>query len=323
MTRFRIALPLVVLALSPGAALATDSCLPDCSPTAGACNHFPFNPTWQNAAGEWRYQAVFTPQQLGGLRRVTDLSFASCSGSGTFRAQVFEVRMSHLPGPPTTSFAGNLPRPVVVRNPLPIVWGPVTDRWVSIRLDCPFDYNGIDNLTVELRYTGGTISGGFMGPTYDAGLAPRIYAYGPGAFGTVPSGALEGFAFKVRFTQADVTVAGGNPVPGGTVNLLADDSADAGLQYIAASSLGSGPFLIGCWPVELSVDVVLVLSLTNALPAVFVNYQSVLDFEGRATLVLNLPASQALVGLSLHTVFQVFSPVGSVFSRSGAFTIRP
>jgi hypothetical protein len=297
---FLSAAALSVLALP---AIASDVFVPSNTPTVGTCNAFPFSP---GATAEWRYQAIFTAAQMGPAARITDLSVAPCT-TGTFSATMFEIRMSHLVGLPSAGFDTNLPTPVVVRNAGPYSWSPVIHAWSPLKLDCPFDYNGIDNLTVEIRYTGGVIGGGFTGSCHRDAVAYRVYLNAVGAYTATTGSAPSLTTHKFRFTLADTQITGGLPTPGGTVTMLFDDSADAGLSYIGASSLGAGPIPIGCWQLELDPDALLILSSSGALPGTFQNFQGVLDLNGQATPAILLPNVNALIGLVINNAYVTLS----------------
>jgi len=309
----------VVLSVLALPALASDVYSPSNTPTTGVCNAFPFSP---GASGEWRYQAIFSQAQMGPAARITDVSWAPCTG-GTFTATTLEIRMSHLSVAPTNMFDANLPTPVVVRNAGPYSWAPVANAWSPLKLDCPFDYNGIDSLTVEVRYIGGVIGGGFGGSTHRDVVSTRVYLQAAGAYNAAvgTNGGLTGP--KVRFTIADTSITGGLPTPGGTVTMLFDDSADAGLNYIGASSLGAGPIPIGCWQLELDPDLLLILSSSGALPGTFQNFQGVLDASGQATPSILLPNVNALIGLVINNAFVTLQGSGiKSVGRSARFVIQ-
>jgi len=311
---------LAILLISAAGARATDVCVADCNPATGsACNALPFSQSF--TSGECRYQAMFTQAQMGPAGRITDLSFASCS-TGVFAANVLEISMSHLNTPFSTTFAANLPLPQVVRLAVPITWNVTANQWARIRLDCPFDYNGVDSLVVEVRFQGGTNSGGFTGSIYRSAVAPRVYVWGAGTYSAV-SGAMDVAAFKIRFTKADVTVTGGSPTPGGAVNLLFDASSDPGLAYYGGSSLGSGPVAFGCWPLDLDVDPLLILSASGSLPSIFVNFQGLLNAAGQAAPSINLPPFPGLTGLVIRTAFVTLDGMGlKTISAANSFTIQ-
>jgi len=303
----RTVLSIAALLACAATARATDVCVADCNPATGTtCNALPFSQTF--TSGECRYQAVFSQAQMGIAGKITDISFTSCS-TGVFSATLLEITMSHLSVPHTTMFASNLPSPVVVRTAAPITWNPVQNQWVRIRLDCPFNYNGMDSLVVEVRFQGGTNSGGFTGPVWRNGVAGRVIAWGVGTY-SAAAGTVDMAAFKIRFTKADVAITGGSPTPGGTVNLLFDASSDPTLAYFGASSLGIGPTPLGCWILPLTVDGLFLLSSSGSLPTIFVNYQGVLNAAGQATPLINLPPIPSLTGLVIVTAFVTVDGIG-------------
>jgi hypothetical protein len=298
---------LLAILLCAATARATDVCIADCNPAVGtACNALPFGAV--STGGECRYQAVFTQAQMGAAGRITDLSFASCS-TGFFSANVLEITMSHLTGAHSTTFAANLPGPVVVRAAAPFTWNAVLSQWVNLRLDCPFEYNGLDSLVLEVRYQGGTTGGGFSGSVRRNGVAPRVYATGVGSY-SAATGATDVAAVKLRLTKADVSITGGLPTPGGTVNLLFDASSDPGLAYFGASSLGIGPTPTGCWNLPLTIDTLFLLSSSGSLPTIFVNFQGALSAAGQANPSINLPPIPELRGLVVVTAFVTVDGIG-------------
>jgi hypothetical protein len=300
-------------------ATAGDKYVPDSSPSGG-CNHFPFNAGWSGSNGEWRYQAVFTATQLGSTPFIlTGLSWAPCS-TGTFAAKKFQIRVAHLSGAPTNNMDSNLGRsPTIVRNEGPITWQPQNATWSPIPLDCPFAYDGRSSLVVEVRYAGGAVSGGFSGPVVRASVAPRIYAYGTGAYTNATGSNPSNAAFKVRITHADVTPSSAAPSIGSTVGLLLDSYPEAGGFYMAASSFGTGPFMLGCWTVKLDADPLFLVTLLNLAPTLFQSYQANLDKAGQAKAAVAIPRLPALVGISIHTAFMV--PTAGVISDTGSFKI--
>jgi len=313
---------LVVLTLFATTAQATDRCVADCTPSTGtACNNFPFNANWPGASGEWRYQAVYTAAQLGNVPfRVTDISFAACINAGTFTAANFEVRMNHLTGAPTTLMDANIgATPTTVYGPAPITYAVPLNQWTPIGLTCHFDYNGIDSLIIEVRYTGGSLMG-WGGTAYRNGVAARIYAFGPGAF-SVMTGAMDLAAIKIRITAGDVVASPPNPAPGGGVNLVMDASSDPNLNYVLASSLGLGPIPIGCKLLNLSPDGLFLVTANNLFPSIFAQYQGTLSATGQATGIVNLPMLPPL-GIQVHSAFVTIGPNGiKTVSSTGTFTL--
>jgi hypothetical protein len=321
----RLLLVLGLIVLLAGSAVAGDTYVASSAPTGG-CNHFPFNPTWSGSNGEWRYQGVFTATQLGNAPLlITGLSFAPCS-TGGFTAKQLEIRMNNLPPlMHSTAFDTNIgASPTVVRIGAPITWNVTASTWCAIPLDCPHLYDGKSDLVVEVRYMGGGLTGSFTGPVVRDSVAPRYYAYGTGAYTTTTATGTGTAAFRVRLTHADVTPSTLSPSIGTTVNLALDSYPDAGGNYVTASSFGTGPFMVGCWPVKLDVDSLFFITVNNLVPTVFQNYQGVLDATGQATAAVAIPNVNALVGIILSNAFAVVGPGGlTVVSDNGVFRINP
>ena len=106
----------------------------------------------------------------------------------------------------------------------------------------------------------------------------------------------------LRYDYSPLTLSG-SPTPGGTVTLALAVAADAGLPYQIGSSLGAGPTPVGNRSINLTVDDLLVVSVSGLLPAVFADYAGRLDPSGKATASIRLPPFPALKGLRIHSAF--------------------
>lgn len=302
---------------------AGDTYVPDSTPS-GICNVIPFSPTFSNANGEWRYQAVLPAASLGSQPlTITGLSLAPCA-SDTFTATTFEVRMSNLaPNQHSTNMDANMgAAPTVVRAAGPFSWTVQNNMtWQSIPLDCPHAHDGASDLVVEVRFTGATSTGN-IGMSR-AGVAQRYYASGTGAYSRATASGSGLAAFKVRLSHADVTPSTTMPSVGSLVTLALDSYPDAGQIFVAASSFAQAPIRIGCWSLNLLPDELFKLTVNNALPSVFVNYQGVLDANGQATATVAIPQAPSLAGLPVHTAFATFDTGLRSISSTGSFLIVP
>ena len=128
--------------------------VPDNNPATGAaCNVYPWG-----SSTEWRYHAVVPETMMGGKAiPITELGFAPC-GSGTFSSPKCEIRMAHLTKgkSPSTTFASNLEKDVTVVFSGSLNFPYTLDQWSDVGLTQPFNYNGVDQLVVEIRYVGRT-----------------------------------------------------------------------------------------------------------------------------------------------------------------------
>jgi hypothetical protein len=110
------------------------------------------------------------------------------------------------------------------------------------------------------------------------------------------------------------------------VNLALWAPNDPGLVYVCGSSLGSMPGIpVDTRVIPLNLDGLLLVSLIA--PAVFANYQGVLDNSGRAAAQINLPPAPPLVGVRFYTAFLTVRPgapsrIGSI-SEAVPLTIVP
>jgi len=297
---------LAIVAIVATSGAAGDVYVPNSTLPGQGCNNYPFNAS----LGEWRYQLVVPANLLGGKQmRITDVWFAPCY-SVTLSATTFEMTMSHATLPtPSTIYANNLPNPVVVIPAGPITWVRTKDTWSKIPLIKPFDYNGTDQLTIEVRYKGGSLQGNTQSTdhqTNNTALAYyRVYGYGTGAYASAnarsvdPRGAL-----MVRLTYQDVLIFGtGSPSIGQTITLNLVAPTDPNLPYQVGTSLGTGPIPIGTRSIGLSLDDLLVVTIRGFLPAVFQNYAGFLDASGKGAAKLAIPNHSGLIGVRLHSAF--------------------
>ncbi|MBN2489653.1 MAG: right-handed parallel beta-helix repeat-containing protein [Planctomycetes bacterium] len=116
-------------------------------------------------------------------------------------------------------------------------------------------------------------------------------------------------------------VGSGAGKPGTTIAFTLIAAADTGLPYQLGSSLGSGPLLIDTRRLDLSLDQLLVVSVSGLLPGVFQDYAGVLDPSGQAAAKLHIPNAPVLTGLRIHTAFVTLraSAPSGIASLSGTF----
>ena len=290
---------------------------------SGARNVIPFGGAWpssSNPNGEFTYQ-WFIPSSLMVLPgkttpepfRITGIADFPCY-TGVHTASDAEITIGHTTlTAPSTTFAQNLPNPVTLR-PTGSAWTwNVTANTFSpfpLTQGAFFDYNGKDNLVIQIRLNGAKSS--VQGTTYLScwnssarNGATRVYRYGTGAFtATTASSSTPGYSDKLRLTVLQVAIAGsGTPRPGGTVDLDLVAPSDAGLPYQVASSLGTGPTPIGTRSIGISVDNVFGASVSGLLTAIFKDYSGLLDGNGKAKAQLILPSITQLVGVRIHSAF--------------------
>ena len=100
------------------------------------------------------------------------------------------------------------------------------------------------------------------------------------------------------------TVTGPSAIAvGATADLDLQSVADAGLPYLALSSLGQGPLPLSYRCLALDPDPLLVTSGTGLAPTVFTGYAGVLDTTGRGRAQITMPSIPALAGLRIFSVF--------------------
>jgi hypothetical protein len=302
----RTLIVIVLLVFATTGATADEIYVPKDLPGTAGCNLFPFHPTF----GDFRYQLVIPAGLLGGKAAlITDVAFAPCQAS-TLTATRFEMTMSHTTlTTPSATFALNLPNPQVVIPAGPLTWPRAANAWSPLGMARTFAYNGIDALTIEVRYSGGNIIGSGQASDTQTSSARlnyyRVYAYGTGAYSTPtggnpdPKGAL-----MVRLTATTVSLTGsGSPSIGGVVNLVLMALNDSGLPYQVGTSLGTGPIPLGKRQLNLSLDTFLLVSVQGLLPTVFRRYTGLLNSGGMGSADMAIPNDASLIGLRLHTAF--------------------
>ncbi|MBN2491953.1 MAG: hypothetical protein JXQ29_13990 [Planctomycetes bacterium] len=308
-----------VLLLAAGVPLAAgDFYHPDSSAAAGSLTSFPWN------SAEARYHTLFPATALGGKPcLITDFAFATGAAS-TFTATQCEITLAHLStsGTLSTIFATNLQKDATVVFSGPMTWPCGLDQWSPLGFKGTFPYNGVDQIVVEVRFTGGA-----GGVSCRSGNVLYRMASGAGAYSTLYASLLVSRAApKIRLTYSETVLAlSGSPTPGGTVDLDLLSTADAGLGYQLGSSFGTGPIPIDTRSLNLSLDALLVLSVGGNLPAVFQNYAGLLDAQGQAKAKLAIPNLPILKGVRIHTAFVTLlatAPSGVAhISNTATFTI--
>jgi len=125
------------------------------------------------------------------------------------------------------------------------------------------------------------------------------------------------------YVSAAHVVGSGSRWTGTTMTFTLSSVPDAGLPYQVASSLGNGPIPIDTRKLELTLDNLLLLSVSGLAPAVFQNYAGKLHaVSGTAQAQLDIPRVRLLKGLTVHTAFvtlKATAPSG-VSSVSTPFT---
>lgn len=309
---FAVVLATAMLALFALPTSAGEIYVPDDTPNTGECNVWPFDPNHPIVNGSFRYQLVIPANLLGQKEgSITEVAFAPCN-SVTFKAQQFEMRMSHTTlATPSLTFADNLPDARVVIPAGSFVWSRKASVWNPLHLSNPFFYNGRDNLTIEFRYRGGELSGSTTtSDRYTLVSALKYYRiYGPGTYSSLRARGMDTNPLKIRLTINVVTTTGfGLPRPGGTMNLLLKSEHDAGLPYQVGTSLGTGPIQIGNRQIDLGYDAILGASLLGLLPTVFVGYAGRLDAQGEGIAKINILRNPLLIGVRLHSAFLTLHP---------------
>ena len=107
----------------------------------------------------------------------------------------------------------------------------------------------------------------------------------------------------IYYIAAATITGSGSGAPGTNIDFALSAAGDAGLSYQMGSSFGNGPIPIDSRKLGLSLDDLLVLSASGALPAIFKNYAGVLDASGAAAARLSIPNLPVLKGVRIYTAF--------------------
>jgi hypothetical protein len=117
-------------------------------------------------------------------------------------------------------------------------------------------------------------------------------------------------ADDLKFFNATLYLSG-TPQIGTAVKL--PGRASPSLGYIGACSFGNSGFPVGGGKsIPLSVDPLLILTATNAVPLFFQNFQGRTDAQGDFTMVLNIPQVPALVGNTIWASAVTLSKTGAI-----------
>jgi hypothetical protein len=298
-------------------------------------------PPYQNPGGEWRYQLHVPSAMIGRSGVIKDIAFLSCKNQ-TLDVDRMEVRMSHTPHDrPLPDFDQNLPSPWVVLPAKRHAWAgypppeptpplpPPAPRWSPLELERSFYYNGVDNLTIELRYVTGNAQGCSESGACESSPDPRgpfrSFAWGSGAYSRrVPDVTGDARGLKVRLTMEEAGLEGsGLSYIGKTKMLHLQSTADAGLAYQVASSYGEGPTTWNGRKIYLDFDSLFYESTRLQPSPMFVNYRGTLDAYGRADAYVDIPDESRLIGMQIHSAFWTLDPSSKygIGSISNTYTI--
>jgi hypothetical protein len=118
--------------------------------TGGVGITFPFYNT------DGRVQALYRAAELGTKRTISKIAFRARDNTVAETGFAYTVVMSHTSATTLgTDFAANLPSPVTVFNSTLDLPAALSGDWYEIPLSTSFNYNGTDNLVVEIDGTGG------------------------------------------------------------------------------------------------------------------------------------------------------------------------
>jgi hypothetical protein len=194
-------------------------------------------------------------------------------------------------------------------------------NWPVAPASAPHWGNGfvakIDTTGRFLHYSG--LMGGTLGSSANAiAVTPSGTAFVAGGTGSdeksfpvtvgpdlTQNGGGDAFVAKIKYTDLMAT---GSPRLGATTSLLLTASDSAGLPYQVGTALGNGPIPIDTRTLGLSSDGLLLVSVHDFWPQIFVNYRGVIGQDGEAHAKIVIPALAPLVGTRLHTAFVTLDP---------------
>jgi hypothetical protein len=183
-----------ILAAVCGAASAGDVYVPDAVVGKGSSASLPW------AQAEIRYQALVPAALLGGKKiRISNLAFAPVT-SGSFTATQLEIRMAHTTQGLSLVFDNNLQKDRTVVFSGPASWTFTANQWSDLGLTSVFNYNGADNVVVEVRFTGGQ-----GGASFWAGVIQTYFISGAGTYNAPQGGNILLRAapkMRLRFDEA-------------------------------------------------------------------------------------------------------------------------
>ena len=291
-----VTLAVVLLLALSGILPAGDYYHPDSNAAKGGTISLPWG------TSEIRYHALFPAAALGGKKvRIMELAFAT-SAAGTFASSQCEICLAHLPTSSrlSSTFDNNLKKDKTVVFSGKISWTGTQDQWSNVGLTSFFNYNGTDNIVVEVRHMSATSS-----ISCRTGNVATVFNSGAGAYNRPTAGPLGVLAApKMRLTYDETLLAGsGSTAPGGTVDLDLMSTPDGGLPYQLGSSFSAGPIPIDTRMLNLGFDSLLIISVAGMAPQIFEKYTGILDTSGKAKAKLHIPSWSALKGTRIYTAF--------------------
>lgn len=222
------------------------------SPASNGGNQVPFG---IGTFGDVTSQGLYTPAEVGASGRITMLRFQNMlANTGPITCPNTTIRLGHSNlAALTATFASNLNvgSPVVVLSNATVNVPATATTWFDIPLTTPFDYNGVDNLVVQVDRTtvcqGTAAIFGVNSTTSSAGRRAFSGATDTTA-GTAQNDTTTGVVDSVLPWMRFVFTGGDNKLEFGGTNIAANSnsfpwSANKRTQhlYLASEINGSGP----------------------------------------------------------------------------------
>ena len=314
-----------------GLPLATGTFVKTFGPAATNGNVMPFG---ADGFGDVKHQMLYTAAEIGGAGRITALRFKySASVAASVTCPNTTIRLGHTRLTAlTTTFGANVnqgsgSQRTVLDNTTVSIPAGAAGAWFEIPLATPFEYNGIDNLVVEVERTT-TCSGEVPVASVDASGNRRAFSSAtdsaPGAAEHNPTTAdgvdtthlLQQFVFSGGDDKIDLGGAGNNFWP--FTQLNGNEKLRIQNLYLASEINGSGPitgvaFQINTATVAGSYTYTLKLghSTLTALAATFAS-----NYAGAPTTVANAVSFTIPAGVPAGEWVWVPVPDG-VFTYNG------
>ncbi|MBN2491256.1 MAG: hypothetical protein JXQ29_10460 [Planctomycetes bacterium] len=277
-------------------------------------------PASTNPGGEWTYQEHITATAIGRSGMIVGLAFLSHSNQ-TMTATLGRIRMSHTTlTTPSTTFATNTPCAVEVYPAQPLTWVGTAQAWSPLPMTRGFYYDGVRNLTIELRFQGAAVTGGNGAcdtNSSHANAPHRLWVYGTGAYtATTAASAGDKYGLKVALVFADQAYCPSDTPTTGTANIFPMGwGAEGRFQMIVdAKYLPSAPVKI----TDIAFAPTAPTTFTASQFQMRMAHTTLADFSSSANFDTNLGSSPIIVHngpMSWSATANAWSP----FNLKGSF----
>lgn len=292
---------------------------------------FPGNPSFEEGRWQQLIPATHLPKSQG---VILGMSAVNQTYSGPITYTALTITLSMVPASTTslsTTFAANLPTPIVVLNQSSYTVNWTAAQFTPISFTTPFAYDGQSALVIEIQKQAQTISSGIATHARDSNpgrsdLPPAVYAFGPvGSFAWNAATATTATQFlqcRLHWQRSPTMFLKGDRYTAGSGNVFAIGSS---FDIAVDATVGSAyvTLLDGAFAPIYTIPGVIgfgVVSPTFLLPAGSV------AGPGPGIQTIPIPANPFLVGATLKLQSVVFEVGlgGNLFFTNGCdLVIRP